>query len=772
MRIDMKAKYIFMPALASMMLMACDDQKMEWVRPVNEHPIASSEIPLQLREKIANYNYIKAYSQQYMPNVKIGIGLGAADYLDSEKPAYAQTCNDNFEQFVTGNAMKHQSVVQSNGSLNLTTINAFLEKVPDDIEVYGHNLIWHTQQQQNYLKSLIAPEMIISGGDDDGMENIITNSDFENGNDAGWTGWSHYTRSVVTPGHDSQYALKCEMDGETAVNYDCQLWWPLTEFLQVGVTYSYSFWAKSPDNIEAQFIGQNASYGGIYKTSFVLGGDWKLCQGEFTYTGTDGEAADICRIGLQFGGVKNSVIYIDDFKFGKKVEDPMENIVTNSNFDDGTDTGWTGWSHYTRSVAEGEGHSGQYALKCAMDDATAVNYDCQLWWPLKQNLEAGVIYAYSFYLKSPDGVEAQFIGQNESYSGLYKSVFTAPKEWIKCEGEFLYDGSPADICRIGLQFGGKPNSVLYVDDFKFGKKKEQTLTPESARRKVQTRATTITFKPKSPEEKRTALLGAMEEWIKGMAEATKGRIKQWDVVNEPITDNAEWRGFDGKYGMEGDTDPVENEQEGLNLNWSNETGNGHFYWGYYIGKDYAAKAFEYARKYVGDDAKLYVNDYNLETNPAKLAELIKFVEYIDANGGHVDGIGTQMHVQKSITKEQVDAMFKTMAATGKLVRISELDVAMGVASLDEALQQEQSDIYQMIITSYKENVPEAQQGGICIWTLSDAADEHEYWLNGDAPNIFDGKYARKIAYKGVCDAIAGKDVSEEFNGDMWEKYYE
>lgn len=75
-------------------------------------------------------------------------------------------------------------------------------------------------------------------------------------------------------------------------------------------------------------------------------------EGEFTY---DGNPADVVRIGLQFGGTPNSVVYVDDFQFGKKIEDPMENIITNSNFDDGTDTGWTGWSHYARTVEEG-GH--------------------------------------------------------------------------------------------------------------------------------------------------------------------------------------------------------------------------------------------------------------------------------------------------------------------------------------------------------------------------------------------------------------------------------
>lgn len=44
--------------------------------------------------------------------------------------------------------------------------------------------------------------------------------------------------------------------------------------------------------------------------------------------------------------------------------------------------------------------------------------------------------------------------------------------------------------------------------------------------------------------------------------------------------------------------------------------------------------------------------------------------------------------------------------------------------------------------------------------------EHEYWIPDDAPNIFDANYARKHAYKGVCDGLAGRDVSEDFSGEL------
>ena len=767
-----------------MLLTGCKDQIMEWNTPEGHNSITKTEIPLEVKEVLANYDAIKTYAAENHSNMVLGLGVGKDIYMGED--GRHELSKENFQMVTWGNAMKMDALMKSNGDLNFANLDPALDALKEDgLRLYGHNFFWHTQQQQGYLRSVIAPKMILPEQDGDKCENVITNSDFEGGNDAGWTGWSHYSRSVVEGGHESKYALKCAMDGETSQNWDCQLWWPLAENLQAGVTYYYGVWVKSPDNINVQFIGQNASYSGLYKGTVTATSEWTLLEGEFTY---DGNPADVVRIGLQFGGTPNSVVFVDDFQFGKKVEDPMDNVITNSNFDDGTADGWTGWSHYTRTVEEG-GHSGKYALKCTMDGETSQNWDCQLWWPLAENLQAGTIYSYSFYIKSPDAVVAQFIGQNESYSGLYKLSFTAPEEWLKCEGEFTYDGNPADVVRIGLQFGGKPNSVLWVDDFKFGKKKDQT--PAAGSR----RSGGITFEAKTAEEKNQLLTEVMENWVKGVAEhlAAKEIVPvAYDVINEAIADGSNGvRGLNGVFGgsitdddgnVTYDSAPVETEEDGLTLNW----GSGHWYWGYYV-PDYAVKAFQFARKYLPASTKLFYNDYNLESSDSKRAAAIQFVKDIDAANGSaiVDGIGTQMHVSFSPTddadenaeklaelKARVDKQFQELAATGKLVRVTELDISVNTGSPSAAQYKAQADAYQLIFESYFENVPEAQQSGITIWSLTDAEDEHEYWLKGQVPNLWDASFKRKWAYKGVCDALAGEDVGLTFGSETYKAYYE
>lgn len=761
----MKLNKIILPVMAcALTLSGCYDEKMEWGKPDGHGDVNISDIPLALKEKLANYDYIKAYAKQYAPHMTIGLGLGADQYISD--PQYKQVADDNFQLFTTGNAMKYQAVVKSDGSLDFTTIDAFLQAVPTDIKIYGHNFLWHTQQNQNYLKSLIAPTMKVESSG--GVANILSGdaTDFNGGTTGGWGSWgSNKDSQTIEEGAGSDgtpcMVLKNLGDGNA---WEAQCGYTLSDFLQVGKTYMIKFKAKSTSGAGyLQFQYQNGTtYGsqGGYN-DFNIGTDWNDFEYEFTP-----DYEDINRIILNFGKV-GATYYIDDIQFGLKVEDPMTNVLSgdNSDFEGGTKGSWGSWgNNSTTSVsASGEGYNSNYCIVLVNPTDGSDYYAAQLAYTFDDPLKVGETYVIQFYAKtSLTGAGVQFATQNSNdYSGEGYHAIPLSSEWVLCEHE--YTCSKEGINRILINFG-KNAATFYLDNIKFGVKK--------ATARALTRGTSITYVPKSAEEKKAALLSAMEAWIKGMAQHPgMERVTEWDVINEPIGDNSKWRGFDNTF-MDGDSAPVENEESGLTLNWGNEAGNGHFYWGYYIGKEYATKAFEYARKYCSTGTKLYVNDYNLESSPNKLAALIDFVQYIEDNGQEVDGIGTQMHVSSSITKDQVDAMFKTMAATGKLIRVTELDVQVGTTTPSAEQLATQAEVYQMIFDSYRINVPQAQQSGITIWTLTDSKKEHEYWLPNDAPNLFDANYERKHAYKGVCDGIAGKDISEDFSGDDWKNAYE
>lgn len=773
----MKLNRIILPVLAcTLMLGSCEDNKMEWATPDGHGKVSISDMPLELKEKLANYDYIKAYAAQYTPNLIVGLGLGADEYIG--KADYKAVADANFQMFTTGNAMKHQSVVQSDGTLKFTTIDAFLEAVPADIKVYGHNFIWHTQQNQTYLKNLIAPEVVIPTSDPtEKIENVITNSDFEENNTTGWIfNGSGYSATVVEGGYNnSSYALKCQMNDATSQNYDSQLFQNLPQSLEKGETYILSFAARSPESINVQIVGQNQSDHNIaiYEKTYTMTDSWIPYEYEFAFN----EDKDINKIGLQFGGTKNSTLFIDDFKFGKKKDDPdagRTNLLANGDFAENI----TSWARYngtegcnTWNSTEGYKKAGCIQIVNGETNEQGNIWKTQIHANLTTNIPAESNVCITYYAKTSSGTGN--IRISTTGDTHYQTVQPVTTEWQRIVWDIT---TSAEITGINIEAGMTPGTYL-VDDIIV------SYEPQAMSSGVKAlRAGSITYIPKTAEEKKTALLGAMESWIKGMAEHVGDRVKDWDVINEPITDNCQWRGIDGAFGgmdseNKPDTAPTEDENNGLNLNWSNDAGNGHFYWGYYLGKEYATKAFEYARQYCAQGSRLYVNEYNLETNPNKLAALVEFVKYIDQNNttgaAIVDGIGTQMHITaSSIQKKQIDDMFKSLAATGKLIRVTELDVALGTATPSADQLATQAEIYQMIFESYKENIPESQQSGITIWTLSDHADEHKYWLKDQSPNLFDANYARKHAYKGVCDGIAGKDISADFTGEDWKKFYE
>ena len=197
-----------------------------------------------------------------------------------------------------------------------------------------------------------------------------------------------------------------------------------------------------------------------------------------------------------------------------------------------------------------------------------------------------------------------------------------------------------------------------------------------------------------------------------------------------------------------------------------ELANDDFYWVKYLGPDYAVTAFNLARQYGNPTDVLFINDYNLEASLAKCDGIIEYTNYIESQGATVDGIGTQMHISLNTSRENIVEMFQKLAASGKLIKISELDVRLGTASPTMAQLLEQADMYQFVVDSFNEYIPAEQRYGITLWNLSDKENEHEFWLPNESPNVFDGDFGRKPAYKGVADGLAGRDVSEDFTGEI------
>ena len=224
------------------------------------------------------------------------------------------------------------------------------------------------------------------------------------------------------------------------------------------------------------------------------------------------------------------------------------------------------------------------------------------------------------------------------------------------------------------------------------------------------------------------------DWVYTMVEHFD--VYGWDVVNETFSD---W--------------PVEFR------NTQNTDISKNFVWGQYFKstKDWVDKAFAYATDALarnGKTAVLYLNDYNLETIDAKRKA---YCDYVKGNP-QVTGVGTQMHLDMVTTKdlkEKVVASLKDLTATGRMVRISELDIKCNDLVA-------QADLYKFIFQKYLEIVPPAQRGGITIWGINDK----DSWVGeNNAPLLYRGvNYTRKPAFEALylylCE-VAGFDPYKE-----------
>ena len=279
--------------------------------------------------------------------------------------------------------------------------------------------------------------------------------------------------------------------------------------------------------------------------------------------------------------------------------------------------------------------------------------------------------------------------------------------------------------------------------------------------------------PLTPQERHDTLVYAMDKWIKGMMEACNGKVKAWDLVNEAISGGGD--DGSGNYVLQGN-----NPNGNPDATW--DVGGENFYWQDYMGSlEYVRQACRLARKYGPEDVVLFINDYNLESDwddNKKLKSLINWIKKWEADGvTKIDGIGTQMHINcfentthQNNVKRHITKMFQLMAASGKLVRVSELDMgyvrgsnrwgsSIKTTEVTEAEHKKMADFYEWIFKEYFRLIPPAQQWGICQWCTTDAP-ESSGWRGGEPVGIWDLDNYRKHVYAGFVRGLYGGDPIE------------
>ena len=730
-------KQILVSALGAMLLASCADhfdQNFETVRPGKE----------------AQYGYLEQYDalKEYIkdrPNFHLGIGT-AVDEYNKKELVYALT-NSNFNETVAGNAMKMASCVADDGSMNFEKVSEYVKNATDaGLSVYGHTLAWHAQQPNKYLKRLIADKELPPAGDNPGL--IITS-------------------------------------GEPKANtWDYEIYYDLDEPLKAGKTYEISLNIRgtNPGTIDfwpGKKDGSATQYGA---------GSFTVAESAVDNKVTFTPNADIDRMRFCFGKV-GGTLYFDNFVLKEKGSD--HNIAVNSTFDEDDISHWTKvpWVEISYKI-------GNVAGAAAVEIENEVHERTYTDGPFPffaMGCEPPVVNGAIHFV--PTGDWSQFFvmpaGENKLSEGNYVVYLdiTSSKDASGVELTMQNGwGGSAQAITVSVPVSAGRQTVKLPMPNIVGGDYDIILKPQTADATLDVHSVKVcqvkksNTKPLTPDEKKEALTPVLQNWIYGMMEATEGKVKAWDVVNEALC-GADKDG-DGYYDLQSATRSTVSADDAKN----------NFYWQDYLGDiEYVRTAVAAARKGFADaggnpeELKLFINDYNLEStwdDNQKLKSLIHWIGEWEKDGKTViDGIGSQMHVSCCMDpveqKKREDAyvnMLNLMVSTHKLVRISELDMGLEVkknevkdgeypyvqvntTDMTEEQHKAMRAYYEFIVKKYFEIVPENQQWGICQWCATDSP-ANSGWRAGLPVGLWDLDYYRKHTYGGFA---AGLGAPEYWN---------
>ncbi|WP_215224618.1 endo-1,4-beta-xylanase [Echinicola shivajiensis] len=711
----MKKRYInFLGGVALSLTSSCVDYV-----STDEYQVEKPE-SIALQEELNSYNTLKTYIDSIAnPDFVLGGAVSQSEYAN--KGVLYRLINSNFQEITAGYGMKHGAVVQSDGSLSMDAVNAMYQAAAEaGTSIYGHTLCWHANQNAGYLNGLLEPLVVnspafaneldlnglmageLSANPTNGDVSIAANKGMGEGTSAIklTTG-----ASVSSPG-DLQFVIP-DIPSEAGMEYE------IVAYIKSDMPGEgrISFEGLGNNEPEIDWMGT-----GMASSSFQTSMSWR----EIRFSLNDFQG-DSFKLKFDMGYAPGVTYYLDInnlYVYDPNGEPVINNLVADGDFESGS--GWGGWGNgSTRGITEdGMGFGGEgKAFFVTNPSVTGGFWEVQTSYGFAEPLENGETYKLSFWVKGDaEGIiRPELQSPNYSSNGFGQVMVT--KEWQQVE--LTTTATADDRSRLIISYGEYAGTV-YIDNVVLS---SASLSGGST-----------TLVQKTPEEKESIISGELERWISEMVTNSAEHVKAWDVVNEPMDDG---NPYELKTGI-GKADKAADE----------------FYWQDYLGKDYAVMAFQWARSYGNPDDLHFINDYNLEYNLDKCQGLIDYVTYLESQGAQVDGIGTQMHIGIDSNKQNIAMMFEMLAATGKLIKVSELDVRVNSANPTPEMLEQQAEMYKYVVDTYNEYVPKAQRYGITVWGITDSPDDAS-WLPGERQGLWDLNFNRKPAYVGFVEGLQG-----------------
>ena len=684
-------------------------------------------------QTIAQYEYLNDYAplKEYLdrdahPGFKVSAAL-AVDEFNQQGPLFRLAAH-NFDEIVAGNAMKMASCVNDQGVMDFSKVSSFVRAAEDaGLTVYGHTLAWHAQQPRKWLEKLIADKEL----DVDPDQKTFTELSRQTYQDGPFpfyqmgcapdiiNGSIHF----VPTGDWSQFFCMtgCSMK---AGNYVAILHIKSTKDGMISLT-AQNGWGAEAQKITQKFtVKANEWVDAEVALNDIQGGNYDFILLPETFDGTlDLQSVTIGQYESPAMEVEQEVKHqtYQDGPFPYYQMGCAPDVINGSiHF---VPTG--DWSQFF-CVAGAPLTPGNYAVDVEIKSTKSGN--------IKMTVQNG------------------WGGDAESRDGTVA----------------LKEGWTTARFKMTLEQGGNYDFILKPETF------DATLDLKSVTIKKIVKMNSI---PLTPQEKSDTLTWAMNKWISGMMQATEGKVKAWDLINEAISGGGNVNGF---YALQTEATSEHNPQD--------------FYWQDYFTPEMYGPIVEKAARdaYAAvegtnpEDLKLFINDYNLESdwdNNQKVKSLVYWIGVWEQKGKElgwntkIDGIGSQMHISYyedpqilESKKKAIQNMLKIMAETGKLVRISEIDMGyvdkdgkdVTTAQLEKlpieervAKEKAMAEHYKWIIEQYFKIVPVSQQYGICQWCLTDSPTDSG-WRPGQPVGLWNLNYQRKPAYGGFADGLANK----------------
>lgn len=233
------------------------------------------------------------------------------------------------------------------------------------------------------------------------------------------------------------------------------------------------------------------------------------------------------------------------------------------------------------------------------------------------------------------------------------------------------------------------------------------------------------------------LTDIMQSHIDGVAGALRGKIREWDVVNECLDD---------------DQSEVWSDPQAYKLRSS--------VWYNVIGEEFIEKAFRMAHE-ADPEALLFINEYGAEfIGQPKAEAYYNLVKKLVEKGVPIHGVGFQCHFDTGqVDARKLQENIRRYKELGLICAITELDIEQTPGSPDAARLQ--AEDYCAVVTAA---LSEDNCSTVLIWGLCDP----DSWRSNN-PLIYDGNLKPKEAYYAVHAALrtlAGQAAITDTGADI------